>query len=88
MYQNVLMRIYCVLQMQKLVSFNINYNEIREDKALCLKSEVICIDQYHFDLYEVSLNVRLKRMFLTRIMASPYNCKTKQEINKYKTHWT
>lgn len=42
MYQNVLMRIYCVLQMQKLVSFNIIYNEIREDKALCLKSEVIC----------------------------------------------
>lgn len=76
MYQNVLMRIYCVLQLQKLVSFNIIYNEIREDKALCLKSEVICIDQNHFDLYEVSLNVRLKRMFLTRIVASPYNCKT------------
>lgn len=36
MYQNVLMRIYCVLQLQKLVSFNIIYNEIREDKALCL----------------------------------------------------
>lgn len=70
------------------MSFSIIYDEIREDKALCLKSEVICIDQNHFDLYEVSLNVRLKRIFLTRIVASPYNRKTKQEINKYKTHWT
>lgn len=86
------MHIYFVIQMQWFLSFNIDYNEV---KALCLKSEVICIDQNPFLINEVSFNVRFKGMLFTGIVGSRYNWKTKlagrdakQQMNKYKTPWT